>query len=86
MCQLNLSSFTAQMAEENGPLQPGYKFYELLSYSHGLKVPIPDTLVVDAEARISHICNDKHGNIHRLRPDESSIDWKEDFVAQFVMR
>ena len=74
------------MAEENGPLKPGYVFYELLSHSHGLKIPIPDTLVIDADARISHICNDKHGNIQRIAPDELSLEWKEEFVTQFVNR
>jgi hypothetical protein len=74
------------MAEENGPLKPGHVFYELLTHSHGLKIPIPDTFVLVSDARISHLCNDKHGNIQRLCPDENSPDWKEEFVTEFVER
>ena len=72
------------MAEENGPMKPGYGFYELLSHCPGLKVPIPDTFVIEADARISHLCNDKNGNIRRIPPSESSLEWKEEFVTQFV--
>jgi hypothetical protein len=32
------------------------------------------------------LCNDKHGNIQRLCPDENSPDWKEEFVTEFVER
>ena len=69
----------------SGPLNPGYKFYDILSHSSHLCVPIPDTVVVDGP-RIYHLFNDKNGYIKKAVPNLESREGIEAFIGSVMDR
>lgn len=68
-----------------GPLQPGNKFYELLSHSTRLRVSIPDTVVIDGPT-VYHLYNDKNGFIKKSVPNMDSREGIEAFVGSVMDR
>ena len=70
--------------ESVGPVKPGYYFYKWLFYGPPLRMPIPDTILIDGK-EIRRLRNDASGFVVREKSDyKDDQTARDDFVSSCI--